>query len=66
MDQLLHDATMPELVAALVLLSRDDAKQLRRDGNPEYPEWETWDHVLSAAHLEVEGLEELNELLDSA
>ena len=65
MDALLDDSSMPELVAALVLLSRDYAEQLRRDGNPEYPGWETWDHVLSAALLEVEGPEEFNDLLNS-
>jgi hypothetical protein len=65
MDELLEDSSMPELVAALVLLSRDYAEQLRSDGNPEYPGWETWDHVLSAALLQVEGPEETNELLQT-
>jgi hypothetical protein len=65
MDELLDGSSMPELVAALVLLSRNYAELLRRDRDPEYPGWETWDHVLSAALLQVEGPEEFNDLLNS-
>jgi hypothetical protein len=65
MDELLDGSSMPELVAALVLLSRNYAELLRRDGDSEYPGWETWDHVLSAALLQVEGPEEFNDLLNS-
>lgn len=65
LDDLLDDSSMPEIVAALVLLSREYAEQLRREGNPEYPGWETWEHVLSAALREVEGPEEFSELLNS-
>ena len=65
MDALLEDATMPELVAALVVLSRDYAEQLRREGNPEYAGWETWDHALSDALLRVEGPDEFDDLLNS-
>lgn len=65
LDALLEDSSMPEIVAALVLLSRGYAEQLRSEGNPEYPGWETWEHALSAALLEVEGPEEFNDLLNS-
>ena len=65
MDELLEDASMNELVAALVLLSREYAEELRREGNPEYPGWEVWDHALSAALLKVEGQDEFDDLLDS-
>ena len=65
MDELLEDSSMPELVAALVLLSREYAEQLRREGNPEYPGWEIWDQALSAVLLQVEGQDEFDDLLDS-
>ena len=65
MDELLEDSSMPELVAALVVLSREYAKQLRREQNPEYPGWEVWDHALSAALLKVEGQDEFDDLLNS-
>lgn len=64
-DELLEDSSMPELVAALVLLSRDYTEQLRRDGNPEYPGWEIWDQALSAALLRVEGPTEFEALLNN-
>ena len=65
MDELLDDSSMPELVAALVVLSREYADQLRREGNPEYPGWEVWDHALSDALLQVEGQAEFEDLLNS-
>ena len=65
MDELLEDASMPELVAALVLLSRHYAEQLRREGDPEYPGWEIWDQALSDALLRVEGRDEFDDLLNS-
>ena len=65
MDELLEDASMPDLVAALILLSRDYAEQLRREGDPEYPGWEIWEQALSDALLRVEGLEETKDLLNS-
>ena len=65
MDELLEDSSMPELVAALVVLSRDYAEQLRREGNPEYPAWEGWERDLSAVLLQVEGQDEFEDLLKS-
>ena len=66
MDELLEDSSMPELVATLVLLSRDYAEQLRREGNPEYPAWEGWERDISAVLLQVEGPDETGELLNRA
>ena len=66
MDALLEDASMPELIAALVLLSRDYAQELRKEGDPEYRGWQTWERVLSDALLEVEGPEEMEDLLNSS
>lgn len=63
LDAMLEDASMPEIVAALVLLSRAYVEQMRRDGDPEYPGWEAWDHALSAALLQVEGRTEFEDLL---
>ena len=65
MDELLEDSSMPELVAALVLLSREYAEQLRREGNPEYPAWEGWEQALSAVLLQVEGPDEFEDLLNT-
>ncbi len=65
LDELLEDASMPKIVAALVLLSRGYAEQLRSEGDREYLGWEPWERALTAAILEVEGPEELNELLDT-
>ena len=65
MDELLEDSSMPELVAALVVLSRDYAEQLRREGNPEYPAWEGWEQALSTVLLQVEGPDEFEDLLNS-
>jgi hypothetical protein len=39
LDELLEDSSMPEIVAALVLLSRGYAEQLRSEGNREYLGW---------------------------
>ena len=63
---MLDDSSVPVLVAALVLLCRAYAEQLRRDGDPEYPGWESWKQALSAVLLEVEGPEETSELLNRA
>lgn len=65
-EALLDDFSMPEVVAALVLLSRDYAAQLRREGNREYLGWEPWERALAAAIREVAGPEELHELLSSS
>ena len=65
MDELLEDSSMPELVAALVLLSRKYAEQLRREGNSEYSAWEGWEQALSAVLLQLEGQDELDDLLNS-
>lgn len=64
LDALLEDSSMPEIVAALVLLSRNYAEEMRREGNPEYPGWEIWEQALSAALLKVEGPEEFEDLLN--
>jgi hypothetical protein len=65
LDELLEDSSMPEIVAALVLLSRDYAEEMRREGNPEYPAWEGWEQALSAVLLKVEGPEEFEDLLNN-
>jgi hypothetical protein len=64
LDELLEDSSMPEIVAALVLLSRGYAEQLRSEGNREYLGWEPWERALTAAILDVEGPEELEVLLN--
>jgi hypothetical protein len=65
LDELLEDSSMPEIVAALVLLSRGYAEQLRSEGNREYLGWEPWERALTAGILEVEGPEELEALLNT-
>jgi hypothetical protein len=65
LDELLEDSSMPEIVAALVLLSRGYAEQLRSEGNREYLGWKPWERALTAGILEVEGPEELEALLNT-
>jgi hypothetical protein len=64
LDELLEHSSLPEIVAALVLLSRGYAEQLRNEGNREYLGWEPWERALTAAILDVEGPEELEVLLN--
>ena len=62
-EALLDEKSMPEIVAALVYLSRRYKEQLQQENNREYIGWETWEQALSAVISEVEGPEESNELL---
>ena len=53
------------MLAGLVLLGGYYAQQqLRRQGNREYLERESWERVLPATMLEVEGSTATDELLD--
>ena len=63
LDALMEDSSMPELVAALVILSRSYKDQLKAEKNNEWQGWAVWDDALSAALVRVGGQEEYDELL---
>jgi hypothetical protein len=62
-EALLDEKSMPEIVAALIYISRSYKQRLQQEDNREYIGWENWELALSAVINDVEGPEELNELL---
>ncbi len=62
-EAIIDEKSMPEVVAALVYISRSYKERLQQEGNREYIGWEIWEQALSSAINEVEGPDELNELL---
>jgi hypothetical protein len=66
LDDLLEEASIPEMVAALVHLSRGYNELLKAEDNREYLGWEAWEQALSAVLREVAGPEEASALLDDA
>ncbi len=63
-ETLIDSKSMPEVVAALVYVSRQYKERLQQEDSREYMGWESWEQALSAAINEVEGPEGLNELLE--
>lgn len=63
-ETLIDTRSMPEVVAALVYVSRQYKERLQQEGNREYMGWENWEQALSAAINEVEGPDGLSELLE--
>ncbi len=62
-EALLDEKSMPEIVAALIYISRSYKQRLQQEDNREYIGWENWELALSTVINDVEGPEELNELL---
>lgn len=62
-EALLDEKSMPEIVAALIYISRSYKQCLQQEDNREYIGWENWELALSTVINDVEGPEELNELL---
>jgi len=62
LEKLIGERSMPEVVAALIRLSRGYKEQLQREGNSESQGWQSWESALSAALGDVAGPEELEEL----
>jgi hypothetical protein len=63
LDDLLEEYGMPEVVAALVHLSRSYAEALRDESNRESLGWEPWERGLSGAFREAAG-EDLEALIE--
>ena len=63
LEGLLEEASMPELVAALIRLSRDYSEHLRREKNSEFQGWDVWEAALSQTLRQVEGQDEYEDLL---
>lgn len=66
LDALLGEFSMPEIVAALVRISRTYKDQLQRERNSEYQGWALWEDTLVDALRRVAGDDELKELLADA
>ena len=64
LDELLGESSMPEIVAALVRISRDYKDQLQREGNSEYQGWVGWEDSLMDALRRAAGDDEVQELLE--
>jgi hypothetical protein len=62
LEGMLADSSMPEIVAALIRLSRKYGKLLRRERSNEYVGWEVWEKALSEALRKAAGRDELEEL----
>ena len=60
LEDLLSDHSMPEIVAALIRLSREYKEQLKRERNSESQGWRCWEDALTVALREAAGPEELS------
>ncbi len=61
-DALVAEHSMPEMVEALVVLSRRYEEALAREQNGEHQGWGAWERALTAALVEVEGPNALDDL----
>lgn len=61
LEKLVGNHSMPDVVAALLRLSRGYKERLKRERNSEYQGWESWETALRAAFIEAAGSEELDE-----
>lgn len=64
LDELLGESSMPEIIAALVRISRDYKDQLKREENSEYQGWAAWEDSLVDTLRRVAGDDEVKELLE--
>lgn len=63
LDDMLGEASMPEIVAALIWLSKGYKEQMISDNNSEYQGWVTWEDNLSDMLKAIVGQEEFDELV---
>ncbi len=61
LEELVGEHSMPDVVAALVRLSREYKEQLKREGISEYYGWKSWEEALKDAFSAAAGPEELDE-----
>jgi len=57
------DTSMPEIVAGLVMLSRDYKDELQQEGNSEAQGWGEWETALSQALIGAAGQDEFDDLV---
>lgn len=62
LEKFVGDHSMPEVVAALIRLSREYKEQLQREGISEWQGWHSWEEALLVALGEAAGPDEVEEL----
>ncbi len=61
LEEVLREQSMPEIVAALIRLSREYKEKLKRQRNSEYQGWESWEEGLTIAYRQAAGDDDIDE-----